>query len=80
VTDQHSASVTVFDLETLAVVKVIDVGDYPEGIEADPSGSAVYVACWDADRLERIDTATLEVTARISVGRGPRAFGRFLRP
>src|SRR5690606_36406405 len=78
VSDQYAATVTVFDTETLAVVKTIDVGEYPEGIEADPSGQAVYVACWDANTLERIDTATLEVTDRIAVGDGPRAFGRFL--
>jgi YVTN family beta-propeller protein len=39
----------------------------------------VFVACWDANTLERIDTETLEVTARVQVGEGPRAFGLFLR-
>ena len=61
------------------VVKTIEVGGYPEGIEADPTGATVYVACWEANTLERIDTATLAVTGRIPVGDGPRAFGRFLR-
>jgi YVTN family beta-propeller protein len=79
VTDQYGGTVTVFDLATLAVIKTIEVGEYPEGIEADPTGEAVYVACWEANTLERIDTATLEVTARIPVGDGPRAFGLFLR-
>jgi len=79
VTDQYASTVTVFDVATLRVVKTIEVGDYPEGIEADPTGKWVYVACWEQNTLERIDTATLEVTARIPVGNGPRAFGRFLR-
>ena len=64
---------------TLKIVKTIEVGGYPEGIEADPAGRTVYVACWDADTLERIDTTTLEVTGRAAVGNGPRAFGQFLR-
>jgi YVTN family beta-propeller protein len=79
VTNQHAGTVSVFDVTTLRIVKTIEVGGYPEGIEADPTGRAVYVACWDADTLERIDTATLEVTGRATVGSGPRAFGRFLR-
>lgn len=79
VTDQYGATVTVFDLATHEIEKAIDVGEFPEGIEADPTGKAVYVACWDANTLERIDTETLEVTDRIAVGNGPRAFGRFLR-
>jgi YVTN family beta-propeller protein len=79
VTDQYGGTVTVFDTETLKVLKAIPVGDYPEGIEADPGGLAVFVACWEANTLERIDAKTLEVTARVTVGNGPRAFGRFLR-
>ena len=79
VTDQYGGTVTVFDIATLAVVKTIPVGDYPEGIAADPGGQAVFVACWEANTLERIDTETLEVTARVAVGDGPRAFGLFLR-
>ena len=53
--------------------------NFPEGIEADPSGQAVWVACWDANTLEKIDVETLAVTGRITVGEGPRAFGKFLR-
>lgn len=79
VTDQHAASVTVFDVASLARIKTIRVGAYPEGIAADRDGRTVYVACWDANTLERIDTATLEVTGRVTVGDGPRAFGLFLR-
>ena len=55
------------------------VGAYPEGIVADPSGRFVYVACWEDNTLERIDTESLEVTARVTVPDGPRAFGDFLR-
>ena len=79
VTDQYSATVTVFDTATLAVLKTIDVGEYPEGIAADPSGRAVYVACWSSNTLERIDAAAMTVTGKVAVADGPRAFGEFLR-
>jgi YVTN family beta-propeller protein len=79
VTNQHAESVSVIDATTLDTLKTIRVGSFPEGIEADPSGQAVWVACWDANTLEKIDVETLAVTARITVGEGPRAFGKFLR-
>ncbi len=59
--------------------KTIDVGDHPEGIEADPGGANVYVACWFDNVLMRIDTATMAVSGEAAVGDGPRAFGLFLR-
>lgn len=79
VTNQHDESVSVIDAVTLQPVKTLRVGGFPEGIEADPTGSTIWVACWDANTLEKIDVATLSVTARIPVGEGPRAFGKFLR-
>ena len=79
VTNQHGESVSVLDAATFESVKTIRVGSFPEGIEADPTGSSVWVACWDSNTLERIDTETLTVSAKIAVGEGPRAFGRFLR-
>jgi YVTN family beta-propeller protein len=78
VTNQHAESVSVVDAGSLEPVKTIRVGSFPEGIEADASGTAVYVACWDANTLEKIEVATLAVTARVPVGEGPRAFGKFL--
>jgi YVTN family beta-propeller protein len=78
VTNQHAESVSVLDAATFENVKTMRVGSFPEGIEADATGSSVWVACWDTNTLERIDAATLAVTVRIPVGEGPRAFGRFL--
>ena len=79
VTNQHGESLSVIDAESLEPVATIRVGAFPEGIEADPSGRTIWVACWDANTLEQIDVATLKVAARIAVGDGPRAFGKFLR-
>lgn len=79
VTNQHGESVSVVDAATFETVKTVRVGSFPEGIEADPAGTSVWVACWDSNTLERIDTQALAVSAKIPVGEGPRAFGRFLR-
>ncbi|WP_407943094.1 YncE family protein [Methylobacterium oxalidis] len=79
VTDQYTASVTVFDLASLARETAIDVGDHPEGMAASRDGSRLYVANWGENTLSVIDAATLAVTKEIAVGDGPRAFGDFLR-
>ena len=79
VTNQHGESVSVIDLASRRVIKTIAVGSYPEGVAATPDGKYVFVACWDANTLERIDVKTLEVTGKTAVADGPRAFGGFLR-
>ena len=61
------------------MVQTIAVGDHPEGIQADPAGANVYVACWFDNVLMRIDAAQMTVTGDAAVGDGPRAFGLFLR-
>ncbi len=79
VTDQYAGTVTVFGFGTLKPIATIEVGDHPEGIEADAEGRFVYVACWLDNVLVKIDTRTLAVVGKVAVGDGPRAFGRFLR-
>jgi len=79
VTDQYAESVTAFDVETFKVAATIEVGGYPEGIEASADGRFVYVACWEANTLEKIDVSSLTVVEKTTVGEGPRAFGQFLR-
>lgn len=78
VTDQYAGTVTVIDLAKGQTEKTIPVGEHPEGIMASASGRYVYVACWMENTLERIDTRTLQVTGKVEVGDGPRAFGDFL--
>ncbi len=79
VTNQYASTVSVFDIGSLKVVQTIDVGDHPEGIQTDPAGANVYVACWFDNVLMRIDTAKMAVSGEAAVGDGPRAFGLFLR-
>jgi YVTN family beta-propeller protein len=79
VTDQYDGTVSVFDLASLAPVKRVTVGDYPEGIMATADAQRIIVANWESNTLSIIDTARLEVVGEVKVGNGPRAFGVFLR-
>ena len=69
----------MFDLATLQPLAAIEVGEYPEGIEASRDGTRVYVANWESNGLSVIDTQTLKVIGTYKTGDGPRAFGSFLR-
>jgi YVTN family beta-propeller protein len=79
VSDQYSATVTVFDLATLMPVRSIETGYFPEGVAASADGRFVYVANWESNTLSVIDAEKLAVVAEIEVGDGPRAFGAFIR-
>ncbi len=78
VTNQYDDSVSVFDATTYAPVKVISVGEYPEGIDTTADRRFVVVANWASNTMSLIDTEKLEVTGEIATGDGPRAFGQFL--
>ncbi|WP_417683710.1 YncE family protein [Roseibium sp.] len=77
-TDQYADTVTAYDLTNFSRIDVVDVGEYPEGIEAALGGSAIAVANWFSNTLSLIDATSLEMLAEIETGDGPRAFGRFV--
>lgn len=77
-TDQYADTVTVYSLETLSPLNNIEVGEYPEGIEATPDGSLVVSTNWFSNTVSLIDPATQTVVGEIETGDGPRAFGQFL--
>ncbi|MBX9926178.1 MAG: YncE family protein [Hyphomicrobiaceae bacterium] len=77
-TDQYGGTITVFDLETNAVVSTVEACDHPEGIAFDPGRRMMYVACWGDNVLLRLSSDTFKVAGRVAVGDGPRAFGDFL--
>src|SRR5204862_6631805 len=60
VTDQYGGTVTVFDLSTLAPVKRITVGDYPEGIAATADGRQIAVANRESNSISVIDAVELQ--------------------
>jgi len=79
VTDQYAGTISVFGVEAGQLEKTIEGCDHPEGIEADADGAHVYVACWGDNVVLKIDAQSLQILAKIRVGNGPRAFGKFLR-
>ncbi|CAN0588392.1 unnamed protein product, partial [Ectocarpus sp. 12 AP-2014] len=58
VTNSYGDSVSVFDIASRTVLDEIEVGEYPEGIDASRDGARVYVANWMTDTLSIIDTGT----------------------
>ena len=56
VTDQYAATLSVFDAASFAPIETIDIGEYPEGIEASGDGRFVYVANWFDNTLAKVDT------------------------
>ena len=78
VTDQYAATLSVFDAASFAPIETIDIGEYPEGIEASGDGRFVYVANWFDNTLAKVDTDSLEIVQTLDVGNGPRAFGQFI--
>jgi YVTN family beta-propeller protein len=61
----------VFDVATRKEVKRIKIGKGAAGIEVEPSGARVFVACTPDNYVAIIDLKKLEVTGHIDVGPGP---------
>lgn len=78
VTNQYEDTVSVIALDGLTDEGKIDVGEYPEGIDATADGSAVAVANWFDNTITVIDAHSLSVLRQADTCDGPRAFGRFL--
>jgi YVTN family beta-propeller protein len=62
---------TVLDAASHKEVKRIPIGQGAAGILMQPDGSRAYVACTPDDYVAIIDLKTLEVTGKISAGKGP---------
>jgi YVTN family beta-propeller protein len=56
---------------------VLDVGEYPEGVDTTGDGQ-IAVANWFSNTLSVIDAASLETLAEVETCDGPRAFGAFV--
>lgn len=78
VTNQYADTVSVIALDTLAPAGLIEVGEYPEGIDRSKDGQRILVANWFENTVSVIDARTLQVIAEIDTGDGPRAFGEFV--
>jgi len=63
-------SVSIIDLATNSVVATVPVGVSPQGVVANPAGTAVYVANTESNDVTVINTAT-RATTTIPAGNGP---------
>ncbi len=64
-------NVSIIDAATRAVVKRVKVGRGAAGIQMQPDGSVVYVACTPDDYVAIIDLKSLEVTGHLDAGKQP---------
>ncbi|MBK8741332.1 MAG: YncE family protein [Betaproteobacteria bacterium] len=74
-------TVSVIDTASEAETMAIPVGLRPVGVAINPAGTLVYVADEGHANVMAIDTATNAVVGLpVTVGSGPRAYGRFIGP
>ena len=69
--DHMSASVTVLNAKTNAIITEIPVGETPHSEAISPDGSRLAVTSFDGNVVYLINTATDKEIARIPVGRNP---------
>lgn len=77
-TDQYADTVSIYRLSDFALEGALDVGEYPEGIDATPDGRLIVSANWFSNTVSLIDPDTVEVVGEIETGDGPRADGKFI--
>ena len=70
-TDHMSATVTVLNASTNAVIANISVGETPHSEALSPDGSRLAVTSFDGNVVFLIDTATDKMVAQIPVGKNP---------
>ncbi|MGH8252048.1 MAG: galactose oxidase-like domain-containing protein, partial [Steroidobacteraceae bacterium] len=74
VTNKQSATITVIDASTRALLRTIDLprASQPHGIVASPAGGYVYVALEATGRVLKIDAGSDAIVASVDVGPNPR--------
>jgi len=71
---------TIFDAASRSEVKRIKLGRGAAGIQMQPDGSRVFVACTPDDYVAIIDLKTLAVTGRLDAGKQPDGMAWTVRP
>lgn len=71
VSNGRARTISVVDLETLAVRGSVEVGERPWGMALAPDGKRLYTANGPSNHVAVVETETLEVRARIPVGEMP---------
>ncbi len=70
-TDHMSATVTVLNASTNAIIANISVGETPHSEALSPDGSRLAVTSFDGNVVFLIDTATNKMVAQVPVGKNP---------
>ena len=79
VTNQRSDSISVIDMNTYKRIKtLVDICEYPEGIDISYNENLLVVACWFEDNIILLDLDSLDEIKKIRTSGGPRAFGNFI--
>jgi YVTN family beta-propeller protein len=71
VSNEKDNTVTVIDGESLKVIKTIATGARPRGMILTPDNKKLIVCAGDDNRLDIIDTTTLEVERSLDSGPDP---------
>jgi DNA-binding beta-propeller fold protein YncE len=71
ITDLEAGDLLVLDAVSGSAIKRMKIGKSPEGILMDPNGARAFVAVNGNDHVAVFDLKTLEVTGKLSTGRGP---------
>jgi YVTN family beta-propeller protein len=61
ISNEETAEVTVLDVSTGKVTRMVPVGREPEGVTVRPEGKVVYVTCEGEGEVVAIDAETLKV-------------------
>jgi YVTN family beta-propeller protein len=72
VANEDSASTTVLDLKSGAIVSRVPVGKEPEGVRVAPGGQFVLVTNESDNSISIVDVKTLKVVKSVTVGKRPR--------
>ncbi|MEM9341771.1 MAG: YVTN family beta-propeller repeat protein [Pseudomonadota bacterium] len=74
VSNEKDDTISVIDIETLEVVRTIDVGERPRGITFAKDYSVLYVCASDSDTVQVIDPETGKVLHELPSGEDPEQF------
>ena len=74
VSNEKDDTISVIDIETLEVVRTIDVGERPRGITFSKDYSVLYVCASDSDTVQVIDPNTGKILHELPSGEDPEQF------
>ena len=74
VTNEKDDTVSVIDIETLEVIRTIEVGERPRGITFSHDYSVLYVCASDSDAVQVIDPETGKILHDLPSGEDPEQF------